>query len=134
MIAAALSVFSTLGRLPWQIYAAAALAVAAWFGAGHLYDRGRADCEADIKAAAFAERTRQAAANEVALKTGAEIVSDLAAENDRLKSTLTEIADAARTHPDSDACGLGADSLQLLDRIGGAAASGGPAVGPHEGL
>ncbi|MDQ0314869.1 hypothetical protein [Amorphus orientalis] len=134
MIAAALSVVSALGRLPWQLYAAAAIAFAAWVGAGHFYERGRADCEADIKAAAFTERARQAAANEVALKTGAEIVSDLADENDRLKTTLTEIADAARTHPDRDACGLGSDSLQLLDRIGGASAPGGPAVGPHTGL
>ncbi|MDQ0317823.1 hypothetical protein [Amorphus orientalis] len=134
MTAAVLGLISIFGRTPWQVYAAGAIMLAAWLGADHIYERGRADCEADIKAAAFAERTRQAAANQVALKTGAEIVSELSAENDRLKTTLMEIADAARTHPDSDACGLGSDSLRLLDRIGGQTDARRSAGGPHPGL
>lgn len=134
MIAALAAAGGVLGRLPWQLYAVAAIAGAAWWGAGHYYDRGRADCEAEVRAAADGERARQAEANAAALKTGAEIVSDLAAENDTLRSTLEEIADAARSDPDRDACGLSSDSLRLLDRIGGSADPGGPAVGPHPGL
>ena len=126
--------WSVMRGLPWQVYVAAVIAVAAWWGADHFYDRGVADTEAAIKAAAFAERARQAAANEVALKTGAEIVTTLADENERLRSMIEEIADEARSAPDRDACGLSADSLQLLDRIGGTAAPGGSTLGPHPGL
>jgi hypothetical protein len=123
-----------LRRIPWQLYVAAAIAAAAWWGADHFYDHGVADSEAAIKAAALTERARQAGANEIALKTGAEIVTGLADENDRLNTLLEEIADEARTAPDRDACGLSADSLRLLDRIGGAAAPGGSADWPHPDL
>ena len=129
-----LAALAFLRGVPWQLYAAGVIALATWWGAAHFYDRGVADTEAAVKVAAFAERSRQAAANEVALKTGAEIVTALADENDRLKSMLEEIADEARTAPDRDACGLSADSLRLLDRIGGAPAAGGSAIGPHPGL
>ena len=69
-----------LRRIPWQLYVAAAIAAAAWWGADHFYDHGVADSEAAIKAAALTERARQAGANEIALKTGAEIVTGLAQE------------------------------------------------------
>lgn len=134
MIAAALAALKFLGGLPWQIYIAVVVAAAAWRGADHFYHRGVADTEAAIKAAAFAERSRQAAANEVALNTGAEIVTAFADENDRLNALLEEIVDEARTAPDLDVCCLSADSLRLLDRIGGAPASGGSSDGPHPGL
>ena len=134
MLAALASAAGVLARLSWQLYAVVVLAGVAWWGAGHYYDRGRADCEAEVRAATAIERTRQAEANAAALKTGAEIVSDLASENDTLRTTLEEIADAARSDPDRDARGLSADSLRLLDRVGGAAEPGGSTVGPHPGL
>lgn len=129
-----LAAWGFLRALPWQIYVAAAIAAAAWWGADHFYDRGVAETEAAARTAALKEGARQAAANELALKTGAEIVSDLADENERLNSLLEEIADEARTAPDRDACGFSADSLRLLDRIGGAPAPGGSSDGPHPGL
>lgn len=122
---------SMLARLPWQAYALVLCAVVLWRASDLAYERGRAVCEAGNRAAAVEERMRQAAANRLALQTGAEIVTVLTDENDRLTSILMEIEDEVRDLPDGDACGLGADGMRLLDRVGGAAGPGRAAGGPH---
>lgn len=131
MIGAAASVLALAGRIPWKAYAVAGLALAGWWAVDRAYDRGRADCATAARAAVASERLRQAAANDIALKAGADLAAALADENDRLRTLVTEIEDESRGLPDSDACGLGPDRLRLLDRIGGEAQPGGAAGGPH---
>ena len=131
MIGALGAGLTVLGRLPWQAYALILCAAVLWRAIDLAHERGRAECEAGIRTAAIEERLRQAAANGMALKTGAEIVTALADENARLTSLLKEIADDARDLPDGDACGVGADGLRLLDRIGRSAGPLRSPGGPH---
>tara|TARA_R110002020_G_scaffold26960_2_gene87000 strand:+ start:2279 stop:2677 length:399 start_codon:yes stop_codon:yes gene_type:complete len=131
MIAVAASVLALAGRIPWKAWAVGALIAAGWWATDRAYERGRADCAAATAGAMAAERLRQAAANAAALRTGADIATTLAEENDRLRTLISEIADESRLLPDSDACGLGSDRLRLLDRIGHPAGPGRPAGGPH---
>jgi len=128
------AVLTLVGKVKWQVVVLAAAAALAWRASDLAFERGRAACEAAIRTAASTERLRQARANQLALASGAEIVSALAEENARLKTLLTEIADDARDLPDGDACGLGADGLRLLDRLSGSPEPGGSTGGPHPGL
>jgi hypothetical protein len=72
---------------------------------------------ADYAEAKAAEITRLVAANEAAKAREALRIAELARENEELEKLLEEQANASKQDPDRDRVGLGAPSVQRINRI-----------------
>lgn len=73
--------------------------------------------EAELQAARFRELDRQATANAEAKAREAERLAAEQRRAEELEALLDELAAAAKADPNADRIGLGADSVERLNRI-----------------
>jgi hypothetical protein len=105
---------------PWLVPALpqwARTAIVVCLIAAAVYAKGKQDCAIEVVAAQKAERARQVAINEMALKDALISATNLALERDRLAVSLKGIVDEVRNSPGGSSCGLDADSLRKLERL-----------------
>ncbi|MEM1149742.1 MAG: hypothetical protein AAGI03_04185 [Pseudomonadota bacterium] len=81
------------------------------------YDRGEADCRADVAKEHAAEMARQQAANDAALERSLERERELAVQADDLNEQLMDLANAITSDPGAaDAC-IGPERVRDLNAI-----------------
>lgn len=81
------------------------------------YIKGRADYKEVCEAKAAAEYRRQVKANELARQMAETVIENLERAAGDLTTKIQEVQDAADKDPTATSCGIGADSVQRIDKI-----------------
>ncbi|HEY7824255.1 MAG TPA: hypothetical protein VIG24_15540 [Acidimicrobiia bacterium] len=108
-------------KLPWQIWAALAVAavlgVSAWIINDRAFSRGFAEAERQWEQQVQEELERQQAANDAALRAAREEIERLNEARRVRDATIERLNREAREDPNAGRPALGADSVRRLNSV-----------------